>query len=169
MKNSSSRVGRQLVWGLCVFGVTTGALALTAHSLTFKKYIEEDGRQFWQIGVTCTDYSARRMIVRPGDDGPWCAKEVPDMCGEDRILAAIKVCSVEYADALAKKQDTDQLAAARAEAEKLERRSALVREQLELNQQLLEIEQKKLVLRTRDVELQRKELALRERLAQANQ
>lgn len=167
--NSSSRVGRQLVVGLCVFGATASALALTAHSLTFKKYIEENGEQFWQIGVTCTDYSARRMIVRPQDEGPWCAKEVPEMCGEDRILAAIKVCSDEYAEALQEKRNADDLAATQAEAEKLERRSTLVREQLELNQRLLEIEQQKLDLRRRDVELQRKELALRERLAQANQ
>ncbi|MBX2837786.1 MAG: hypothetical protein KTR35_13085 [Gammaproteobacteria bacterium] len=138
--------------------------ALTAYSLRNKELIENGDQSYWQVRVTCSDLTTRRFITQQDEEGPWCARDVPEMCAIEKIDVAISVCSSEYRDALeiqrASNQERDKLA-----ADKDKARTELLEEKVLLQQQQVELVQRKLELRRREVDLQSRELNLLERKA----
>lgn len=151
--------------GIGVFLVSASTQALTAHSLTHKEIVREGGKEFWQIRVTCTDMSTKRFIIRTDEAGPWCSKDVSQLCGEDRIAAAVQVCSSEYRDAIASQGGPDQISEppSAQQLAKQQQRAALLEEQINVERQRVELEQRKLDLRRREISLENRELELQQR------
>lgn len=148
--------------------VTVPAMAMTAYSITYKEYIEEDGKQFWQIRVTCTDLNTKRFLVRSQDSDPWCSKHLPSFCANEKVQAALNVCSYEYKLALQstdgnqEKPETNFVAEVDQEDDN---KSMLLQQQALIQDQRIELAQRKLDLRRRDIDLQKREIDVRDRIA----
>ncbi|MFT4630436.1 MAG: hypothetical protein ACI9WC_001694 [Arenicella sp.] len=148
--------------------VTVPAMAMTAYSITYKEHIEEAGKQFWQIRVTCTDLNTRRFIVRSRDKDPWCAKDMPSFCANDKVQAALNICSYEYKIALqsieGNQENPEQNIEAQVDQED-DNKSVLLEQQALIQDQRIQLAQRKLDLRRRGIDLQKREIELRDRIA----
>ena len=148
--------------------VAVPAMAMTAYSISYKEYIEEAGKQFWQIRVTCTDLNTKRFLVRSQDGDPWCAKHLPSFCASEKVQAALNICSYEYKLALQATDGTQEKPEPNfvPQVDQEDDNKSILSQQLALIQdQRIELAQRKLDLRRRDIDLQKREINVRDRIA----
>jgi len=131
------------------------AANLQPYSLRSIWFIEDADPPYWEIRVTCDDQRTYRYMVRYEQRGPWCAKQAPELCAEDKVELAFELCKSSYADIIAENQrksalEAEELAARDRQREELLRREAVLQERRQL-------------LDGRKAELQRREQALRNR------
>lgn len=156
-----------LLFAAAFASLAISALAMTAYSITNKEIVEEGGKKFWQVRVTCTDLSTKRFIVQSLDEGMWCAKKLPDFCGASKIEAAVNVCGSDYrlslgSRAAQEKENNENLAAQL--DQKLSNKSLLLKEQSLIQSQRVELAQRKLDLRRRELDLQKLELDMLDKI-----
>ena len=152
---------------IALASITVPAIAMTAYSITYQEYIEEGGKQFWQIRVTCTDLETKRFIVRSQNKAPWCAKQLPNFCANDKVQTAVNICSPGYELAMesidVKKEKSQQNLVAQLNQQRTNK-SELLEEQATIQSQRVELAQRKLDLRRREIDLQKRELDMNNRM-----
>lgn len=150
--------------GLLICSLSFSTHALEAYSLRTKELIQEDGQSYWEIRVTCSDLNTRRFIVQLQEDGPWCAKQVPEFCFAETIDAAVGVCASSFRDEL--KSSTANLVNSNKEAAESSRlRSQLLEEKVSVQRARATLAERKLELRRKEMDLQKRELEILDRQA----
>ena len=152
---------------IALASVAVPGLAMSAYYLTDPEYVDEGGKQFWQIRVTCTDLNTKRFLVRSQDTDPWCAKHLLNFCSSDKAQAAINLCSQDYNIALdlsdAKQQKLEQDPVAEVNRQASDKFS-LLQQQALIQSLQVELGQRKLDLRRREIELQKREIDMHKRI-----
>lgn len=152
---------------IALVSVAMPALGMSAHSVTNKEYVDEGGKKFWQIRVTCTDLNTKRFLVRSQDAAPWCAKDLPNFCSSEKIQAAINLCSQDYNMALdsrdAKLQTLEQNLVVEV-SQRASRKFRLLQQKALIQSLQDELGQRKLDLRRREIELQKREIDMQNRI-----
>lgn len=141
--------------GVVLFSTAASAQNLVPYSLRSVWYIEDEERPYWEVRVTCNDHKTFRYMVRYEESAPWCAKQVPDLCAEEKIELAFDICSESFSIRVAEAQEQQAQ-----EAEELARRESL---RAELLQQAAVLEERRRQINNRKAELQRREQALSSR------
>jgi len=59
-----------------------------------------DGERFWQSEIQCSNKTGLRYIEKPVDSERWCLQLSPSVCFTSKTLAANKVCSDSYDNAV---------------------------------------------------------------------
>lgn len=164
---SSALVCLWLSLAITLAFATVPAIAMTAYSVTYKELVEEGGKEFWQIRVTCTDLKTKRFLVQAQDQDQWCAKQLPDFCANHKIQAALNICSSDYELAVSL-IDTKQGKPTKTPVSKSDQlpnnRSLLLQEQTLIQSERVELAKRKLDLQRREIDLEKRELEMFNRL-----
>lgn len=161
------RIKAKAIVGLTIHGfvltaLTASAIDLLPYSLRQTWYIEDEGRPYWEIRVTCSDQKTYRYMIRDNESKPWCAKQDSELCYEDKLDLAFAVCKDSYAATVAaSKQQTTQNSEDVAQQNRV-REELLAREaQLDLRRENLQ--KRKLELQRKEQDLRSREIDLAER------
>ena len=145
-----------------LMGVFSLASAMTPSLMRAKERIESPSGSYWEVRITCSDFETRRFIIQTEEDGQWCARDVPGLCDDAKIGAAVLVCEPSYREALAA-QEGQQRQVTEESAETAREKARLLQERVALQRQRLDLAERKLELSRREMELREREVNLLER------
>ena len=170
LDTATSRRAESRLWVVGVCLMTFIGISLTAHAMTpslmrAKELKQGPNGDFWEVRITCSDLETRRFIMQTEEKGEWCARDVPGLCDEEKIGAAMLVCAPEYRTALeeAQRNGTSPVAATPESDANAEQRARLLQERVALQQQRLDLAEKKLEISRREMDLREREVNLLER------
>lgn len=159
---------------LCVVavgGFVIPSQAMTPSLMRAKELKQGPNGDFWEVRITCSDLDTRRFIIQTEEDGDWCARDVPGLCDEKKIGAAMLVCAPEYRTALEKAGGSvngSPSTTGRVDPN-AEERARLMQERVTLQEQRLDLAERKLNLSQREMDLREREVTLSEQKARLEQ
>ena len=149
-------------------------------SMSLESFNGSGDVKYWEVSVQCVG-DAREQLMRRvvGKGNPWCSSENTDLCNESKFALSEAICGANTAVAILKEEsqvldsasdvvqsgqgDESELAAQASQIAldmtldpaKEARRTALLREQVQIEEQRILIEQKRLELMQTELKLKR--------------
>lgn len=158
--------------------IFTAPLSVNAEveSMSLENFRNVDGSRYWEVVVNCTGDESGKVIKRSvSDDSLWCSSDDSSLCNKTKFALSESLCDTSYptpvSDVVAEQAVSPATVATAPQENSLsesaddnivapsaiERKTALLREQVLIEEQRILIEQKRL-------ELIKQELALKKQI-----
>lgn len=149
-------------------------------SMSLESFNGSGDVKYWEVSVQCAGDPQERLMRRVvGKGNPWCSSDNTDLCNESKFALSGAICGANTAVAVLKEEtqvldsaddvvqsaqgDESELAAQASQIAldmaldptKEARRTALLREQVQIEEQRILIEQKRLELMQTELKLKR--------------
>lgn len=124
-------------------------------SMSLGKFKDVDGRRYWEVAVTCKGEPNEKLIRRSiGQRTPWCSVDDASLCDRTKSNLSKKICTsntiAEATPAAASTSPAEEIEPAEQStalsATDEARKTELLREQVQIEEQRILIEQKRLEL-----------------------
>lgn len=168
MKKNTINLSLRVISSVLLLAFTTMPAFAWVKDISLERVFVGDNIRVHQVDVKCRIVKSPRSLRRVvSSKGPWCSIDLPELCAENKIVAARKLCgysATEFRDMIASGYNdfNDDSVAEKSAASKAKRRPEDIKSEL-LEEKML-IEERRIQIEQRRIELSRREISLKKKL-----